>query len=156
MAEPFKKSTSINKQQRRIFSAMESWLDRAEGHKGLVQPDIAQMLMEAIAFRQDHCVWDMIEFVIMPNHIHLFFSLLQESLHDVLTPFKRWTGGQALALLSRQDERFWHREWFDHWSRSPEEDERIIAYIRNNPVKAGLAESYELWPYGSWAVSNDR
>ena len=155
MSESFKNDTSINKQHRHIFSAMESWLDRAEGHKDLARPDIAQMLIEAITFRQDNRTWDMIEFVIMPNHIHLFFSLLQEPLYDVLTTFKRWTAGQALDLLSRQDERFWHREWFDHWSRSPEEDERIIAYIRNNPVKAGLVASYELWPYGSWIVSDD-
>jgi len=86
----------------------------------------------------------------MPNHIHLFFELLKAGLKEVLEDFKSWTGGRAARLTSLDDDRFWQREWFDHWSRSDDEDERIIAYIRQNPVKAGLVSDYRDWPYGSW------
>ena len=41
----------------------------------------------------------------------------------------------------------------DHWSRSDEEDDKIIAYIRNNPVKAGLVQNYTDYQYGSWNKS---
>jgi hypothetical protein len=56
-------------------------------------------------------------------------------------------------LLSIDRGRFWQREWFDHWSRSDDEDERTVVYIRNNPVKAGLVKSYQDWPYASWSRS---
>jgi len=40
-----------------------------------------------------------------------------------------------------------YSESFDHYSRSDEETERIIAYVMNNPVKAGLVKSPEDWKW---------
>ena len=85
----------------------------------------------------------------MPNHLHLFLGALNPSLAVFMSKFKRWTGGRANRVLGHFGQRFWQAEWFDHWSRSPAEDERIRSYIRNNPVTAGLARSPEDWPYGS-------
>ncbi|AII51078.1 hypothetical protein N008_03655 [Hymenobacter sp. APR13] len=31
--------------------------------------------------------------------------------------------------------------------------QRVIAYVLNNPVKAGLVESWEQWPYTYWPES---
>jgi hypothetical protein len=45
--------------------------------------------------------------------------------------------------------RFWQQESYDHWVRDVEELERIVLYIEQNPVRAGLAGAPELWPYGS-------
>ena len=77
----------------------------------------------------------------MPSHVHLFFEFNDDlSLKRELEEFKRWTGHQATKLnpkLSRK--RFWQTEWFDHWSRSDEEDAKIVAYIKSNPVKARLS-----------------
>jgi REP element-mobilizing transposase RayT len=41
----------------------------------------------------------------------------------------------------------WQREWFDRWMRDDDEWERSVAYIHQNPVKAGLARSWQdhLW-----------
>ena len=57
---------------------------------------------------------------------------------------------QQAAPTARATFRFWQREWFDHWSRSDEEDERTILYIHNNPVKAQLVENYLDWRFASW------
>jgi putative transposase len=61
--------------------------------------------------------------------------------------FKKYTGREANRILNRKGQRFWQREWFDHWSRTPQEDDKIISYIRNNPVHAGLVENAEDWPW---------
>ncbi len=61
--------------------------------------------------------------------------------------FKRWTGKQAAKWIELKHGDFWEREWFDHWSRSPEEDLKIIDYIRNNPVKAGFVNDARDWPW---------
>jgi len=53
---------------------------------------------------------------------------------------------KANRILKRKGQ-FWQREWFDHCSRSPEHDDGIVKYIRQNPVKAGLASSPHEWPY---------
>ncbi|PSQ97886.1 MAG: hypothetical protein BRD55_00320 [Bacteroidetes bacterium SW_9_63_38] len=140
---------------RSVFGDIEQILDRCGGEGELTQPEIADMLVEAIAFRESRDEWKMMEYVIMPNHMHLFFQLRDGRLMKTLIDFKRWTGRQATDLLNRSGERFWQREWFDHWSRSPREDERIAAYIRHNPVKAGLVETPEQWLYGSWLASKE-
>jgi REP element-mobilizing transposase RayT len=141
------------KMQRHVFAEMEAWLDRAEHVSHLRHPQIAQVVMKAIAFRQER-TWNMFEYVVMPSHLHLFFEVLDGGLKTVLEQFKRWTGHEAGKLLNLDGKRFWQDEWFDHWSRSDEGDEKIVAYIRRNPEKAKLVSSYLEWPYGSWSKSD--
>ena len=137
------------KLQRRIFAAMERWLDRAEYNTWLRSECIAETLIEAIIHRQRTGLWNVFEFVLMPSHLHIFCEMGRLGLKGTLEQFKRWTGHQAIRLLPQIGDRFWQREWFDHWSRSDDEDARIAAYIRNNPVKAGLATSFDEWKYGT-------
>jgi REP element-mobilizing transposase RayT len=135
---------------RRIYAEMESWLDRGERVTHLQQHDVARMVMEAIAFRQGNA-WNVLEFVLMPSHLHLFLECGEGLLKQSLEQFKRWTGHEAGKWVDLKAARFWQDEWFDHWSRSDEEDQRIMQYIRQNPVKAGLVKEYHDWPYGSWS-----
>jgi REP element-mobilizing transposase RayT len=136
--------------QRQIFGEMEAWLDRSQYVPQLRLPEIGEMVCEAIEHRARQGVWQMFEYVVMPNHVHLFFELAGQRLKDSLEAFKEWTGRQACKFVRPSGERFWQREGFDHWSRCDEEDERIMEYIRRNPEKAGLAADYRTWPYGSW------
>jgi REP element-mobilizing transposase RayT len=139
--------------QRAIFAEMERWLDRAPLVTHLQRPEVAKVAMEAIAHRHQLCRWQMLEYVVMPTHLHLFCELGDNGLKETLQDFKRWTGHAAVELLGEgKPPRFWQREWFDHWSRSDEEDDKIIRYIRENPVKAGLVTDYREWPYGSWRL----
>ena len=135
---------------RRVFSEMERWLDRATQNTLLGRPDVAEMVMEAIEHRSKSNTWEMHEFVIMPTHLHLFVSVRDGTLKPALEDFKRWTGHQAAKLVDLPGGRFWQDEWFDHWSRSDEQDENIVWYIRRNPEKAGLVTEFNDWPYGGW------
>ena len=137
---------------RKIFAEMEKWLDRAPASRQLGVPAVAKMIEEAIENRVARGIWKMFEYVAMPSHLHLFFELLQPGLRQTLESFKRWTGHEAAKLIPLISPRFWQQEWFDHWSRSDAEDERISAYIRRNPVAAGLSNDYLAWPYGSWSL----
>jgi REP element-mobilizing transposase RayT len=134
---------------------MEAWLDRVPETAYLQEPAIAEMVMESITFRQQRD-WNMFEFVVMPTHLHLFFEILRGGLKSVMEQFKRWTGHQAAKLMDLDGDRFWQDEWFDHWSRSDDEDEKIMHYIRRNPEKAKPGSSYLDWPYGSWQAGSLR
>jgi REP element-mobilizing transposase RayT len=133
--------------QRKIFREMERWLDRCRWNPHLRQPEVAQMVVAAIEHRAERGDWRVFEYVVMPTHLHLFCEAGSSGLKPVLEDFKRWTGHQAAKLLNRNGRSFWQAEWFDHWSRSDAEDEKIIAYIRNNPVRAGLVSDPSDWPY---------
>ncbi len=139
------------RKKREILAQMEKHLDSKSAPRLLAEPAIAEMVMEAIEFRQRQGLWNVIEFVIMPSHLHIFLEPLEDSLFETLVEFKRWTGHRAADLRGVRAKRFWAREWFDHWSRSSEQDERIVKYIRMNPVKAGLVKNYKAWRYGSWS-----
>jgi putative transposase len=44
---------------------------------------------------------------------------------------------------------FWQDESYDHCVRSDDELERIISYVEQNPVKAGLVRTAEQWAFSS-------
>jgi len=50
-------------------------------------------------------------------------------------------------LLLKRAGPFWHHESYDHVVRDEKELFRIIDYILNNPVKAGLAKSSVKWKH---------
>jgi putative DNA methylase len=47
----------------------------------------------------------------------------------------------------------WQHESYDHWVRDDDELERVVDYISDNPVKAGLVENAYDWFFCS---SHDR
>ena len=69
---------------------------------------------------------------------------------------KGYTAREANRMLKRTGEQFWQQESFDHWPRDDHEFFRIIQYIENNPVKAGLVRSPEEWKWSSAAERKRR
>jgi len=59
---------------------------------------------------------------------------------------KGFTATQANRVLRRKGE-FWGHESYDHFVRNENELGRIIRYVLNNPVKAGLAARWQDWPW---------
>ena len=58
-----------------VFREMECWLDRSQDNRWLEVPLVAAVIMEAIQFRVNSGHWAVLQFVLMPNHIHLFLSI---------------------------------------------------------------------------------
>jgi len=142
-------ATDLLVKRRNILLEVEKHLDTAPKALSLTEPSIAEILMESIEFREKQDIWQIHEYVIMPTHIHLFLYPLKGDLRQIITQFKRWTTTQ-LRKNGEARKQLWMREWFDHWSRSPEQGQKIQEYIRNNPVKACLISDSSYWPYGSW------
>src|SRR6516165_5743069 len=86
--------------QRRVFQEMEDWLDRAVNVRHLSDDArIAKMVMEAILHRAKQMSWTVLDYVVMPNHIHLFLEIREGSLKSTMEGFKRWTGHEAGKLI---------------------------------------------------------
>ena len=58
-------------------------------------------------------------------------------------------GAPAYIPARNRKDPFWHREFRDRYIRDEEHYYDTVDYIHNNPVKAGLAESPETWPWSS-------
>jgi putative transposase len=96
----------------------------------------------------------LLSWCVMPNHIHVLIETrAQFPLATVLHSWKSFTGHEANKLLKLQGE-FWQREYLDRFVRNAEHYERIVAYIEENPVKAGLAKIKTDWPWSSAKFRN--
>ncbi len=87
----------------------------------------------------------------MPNHLHLLVETRDDyPLPQVVHSWKSYTAKRANALLGRSGD-FWARDYFDRYIRDDSHLATVTAYIENNPVRAGLVERPEDWPFGSAA-----
>ena len=64
----------------------------------------------------------------------------------ILQDMKKFTASNCNKILNRSGE-FWHHESYDHVVRDSQELKRIVNYVLNNPVKAGLVDYPEQWDY---------
>ncbi|HLO33684.1 MAG TPA: transposase [Anaerolineales bacterium] len=156
-------------EERRYFVKWDAYLDKAEfGPRWLSQPEIADIVKEAMHYR-DRKVFDLHTFCIMSNHVHAVFEPISRSdcksdpgksechsdqpksgcqpdlpLSKIMQSLKRHTARQANIILGREGV-FWQDESYDHVIRDNEEYIRIINYVLENPVKAGLACNWNEW-----------
>ena len=159
--------------ERRYFGKWDAFLDKtAFGPTWLSQPEIAQILKEALHFRNEK-VYDLHAYSILSNHAHLVFepidsrsewhsdpsdyqSDLRESdyqsdlqirpLQKIMQSLKRHTARKSNLILGREGP-FWQDESYDHVIRDNGEYLRIIHYVLQNPVNASLASKWEDWPW---------
>jgi len=61
---------------------------------------------------------------------------------------KSFTSHEANKIL-RQTGQFWMEDYFDRYVRDAKHFANAIAYIENNPVKAGLCEKASDWKFSS-------
>jgi len=69
-------------------------------------------------------------------------------MHRWLGPLEGFTGFEANRILSRHGT-FWQEESYDDLLRQPEEFQKVKRYIEWNPVKAGLVDAPEKYPWSS-------
>jgi hypothetical protein len=70
-------------------------------------------------------------------------------LSDWTGPLKGFTGHHASRILGLSGVPFWLDESYDRLVRNDDECRRIHRYIEWNPVKAGLADRPEGFPWSS-------
>ena len=101
-------------------------------------PDARDLVIAVIRdFTRQHI--DLDAAVVMPDHVHLVIRLLRkEGLSQVLHLIKGRSARQVNQLLRREGP-LWMDESFDHIIRNETELEEKIEYIKQNPVKNGLA-----------------
>jgi REP element-mobilizing transposase RayT len=131
-----------------LFQRVEGYLDQGYGNCHFKDSRIATQVQDAL-LHFDGERYRLSAWVIMPNHVHLLFTpLAGHELWAIIKSLKSYTSHQANQLLGRTGA-FWQREYFDRYSRDANHYEKVCAYIANNPVKAGLCESPEAWPYSN-------
>jgi putative transposase len=84
-------------------------------------------------------------FVVMPDHLHLLLTPAPSiSLEKSMQYIK---GGFSFRLQCKGE--FWQRSFTDHRIVNSKDYRNHLLYIVDNPGRAGLSASRELYPYSS-------
>src|SRR5207245_4842921 len=87
-------------------------------------------------------------YVVMANHVHILITPLVD-VAKITHSLKRFTARKANDVLGLTGSPFWQDESYDHLVRDQPEFDRIVRYIENNPVKAGLVTDPRDFPWSS-------
>jgi putative transposase len=116
----------------------------------LAQPAVFAILRAELADAPNRHGWSIGRFVLMPDHLHFFCaeggSAPPSNLSNFVGRFKQWTA-KGLARSAIAQPPFWQREFFDHVLRGQESYDSKWRYVLDNPVRAGLVERAQDWPY---------
>jgi REP element-mobilizing transposase RayT len=133
----------------RLFHQTPSWVENGavfhirircanSNSVSLVQPELADSMLESAKFYTQRGRWFAHLFLLMPDHIHALLSFpKEEAMTRVVADWKRYQ--------AKQHNIAWQENFFDHRIRNTAEYFEKAAYIRNNPVAKGLCNTSEEW-----------
>jgi putative transposase len=107
----------------------------------LAARDVHDALLEVW---REATAWLVGQYVLMPDHLHLFAGMVSETI-----PLDNWVKywkSQFRKHHKRPDRRFQP----DHWDTRVRDGARYEEqwnYVRDNPVRQGLVERAEDWPF---------
>ena len=101
---------------------------------------VAQVLFKTARRYDAAQKWYLKVLLLMPDHLHMLVGIPGDAnLSNLVRDFKRITA--KIAGIQ------WQRNFFDHRLRHDESEAEKFEYIRQNPVRAGLAAVAHEWPY---------
>ena len=99
---------------------------------------------------QEADYWRVGQYVIMPDHIHLFCTPAR----NPPTSLKQWVEFWKSRIASKwplsedgKSHKLWQRDYWDTQMRSRAHYEEKLSYVRLNPVRKDLVASADEWPY---------
>jgi putative transposase len=106
----------------------------------LCNPAVAGVLKESLGAYQDMGRLRLHVLVLMPDHLHLLATIPPTTnIQRTIVNWKRF--------VSRNVAVRWQQDFFEHRLRSDEHFGAKRQYLRQNPVRAGLVQDADEWPF---------
>ena len=135
-----------------------------QGRRPLLVEHI-DLLREAFRRSMQRYVYRIEAIVVLPDHLHMIITprVASEYSHIVRHIKRGFVYGLPKAIRDdaktalstakyrRSHSGIWQERFYEHTIRDEKDWQDKMAYIRDNPVKHGLAETGNAWPYGSFA-----
>ncbi len=146
--------------------AVQDLLDRGMGACLLRRPDCARIVEDSLR-HGDGPRYRLLAWTVMPNHVHVMIEQGPDwPLPKVVQSWKRHTSRQIHRTLGAPSlgapsctrppqPPLWQRDYWDRYIRDRNHYVTAKRYIDMNPVKAGLVERAEAWPWGSARFEDD-
>jgi REP element-mobilizing transposase RayT len=139
-----------------LRTRIQNYLDAGHGNSWLSDDRLSEIVQNALL----HCDgkrYTLHAWCVMHNRVHVLFTPAQGfTMSRIVGDWKSVTAHRCSKLL-KQTGRFWHKEYFDRYIRNERHYQSALAYIENNPVKAGLCATPQAWPWSSaWVRTRPR
>ena len=100
----------------------------------------ADAVLAAARFYHDKLKWRCRLMLLMPDHVHAIIAFPgKASMRGIVGNWKRF--------LTTHEKTNWQDDFFDRRLRNRHEELETIDYILKNPVRQGLCERVETWPW---------
>ena len=83
-------------------------------------------------------------YCLLPDHMHAIIQVTSGDLVSTIQAFKSLSA--RLWIDWGSSGRLWQRSFHDHGLRTTRDYDEAVAYVFNNPVAAGLTNSWEEYP----------
>ena len=106
----------------------------------------AQAALDAVFELRERLRFNIYCYCLMPDHFHALIGLGEsgKSLGEICGAFKSVS---TRSYWQWHEGRLWQQRFFDHIIRDEKDFYETMEYIRMNPVRKGLVEKPEEWPY---------
>ena len=132
----------------RLLKLIDQYEDAGIGECLLRDDSIAQIVQDTLLFNHQK-KYEMICWCIMPNHVHTLIAPVEGmSLSEIMYDWKSYTTHAINKALNRKG-KLWMMEYFDRYIRDNDHFQKVVNYIHNNPVKAGLVADPTEWRWSS-------
>jgi putative transposase len=111
------------------------------GRNLLATAVVGHSLLGTIKHRHARVIWYAHLALVMPDHVHLILSFPEtgKRVQSIVSKWKEWTA-KSLKID-------WQRDFFEHRLRMEESFREKADYVLANPIRGGLVEKFEDWPY---------
>ncbi len=141
--------------RKNYFSKVDNVMDKISyGPHYLVIPNILKIIKKEL-HRYDGSLYHLLCYSIMSNHVHILIdtNICKEgnvnnkdiNLHRIMKNIKGTTARYINIELGRTGT-LWEKESYDMYIRNVKMLNNVIAYILNNPVKAGICNYWKNYP----------
>jgi REP element-mobilizing transposase RayT len=138
-------------------------------------PGFAIPIIDSLNYYRYKQQYKILGYVIMPDHLHLLIWLQGKStISEIMRDLKKFTAVRIIRQAEVENRRHWlsafkqageatdrsqNKVWQDSYWDKIIFSERLLReklnYIHRNPVRAGLVESVEAFPYSSYRNYHD-
>ena len=118
-----------------------------EGESPFTNSDLCQGVERLIRACKERCNFRVYAWCLMPDHLHLLVQPPGDgtTVSRFVQGFKSMTNRLHWKLEGAG--KLWQRGFYDHILREDEDPTTVGEYILNNPLRKGLVESAERYPY---------
>jgi putative transposase len=129
----------------------------------LTDDDVRAALREGIQFTRQSKPFDIVAWVLLPNHLHCIWrlppgdadfaarwSIIKRTVTQDCRERLNRPEWESARRRKRQQSTLWQHRYWDHLIRDEDDFNRHMDYIHWNPVKHGFAVNVADWPHSSF------